>query len=487
MTVRIAAPARVACGIGAVVVVVTTLVAGGFAVSLFLVGLLAWALAPYAAVWLLPRVTQNAWVQTGAALAVLAGELYVRVELLFFARGSTSSLVLLFSPLYLLVVALPVGAGLGWVIGRGWRRSRPAGRGLIVAAGVACAVLAGIAAARPAWLPYGLGTLVSAKERIGPARVVAGEAVLKKMRLSSRSAWYDVGAFDGTPQETIASIADRDVVLLDPATGAEKGRLAFSPEARRRWNGFSRLVRDGAELVIVQTGGGYSEVEVLEFGGAPRWRFRPDPALPPIALLPRGVDGAGRVAFYAASKDSVYRLDATGGVVWTRTTGGLVNALDVAAAEQGQPALVVAVGTGGRVWTWDADGRAQEQITLPGDDYRYKLVAWPRARSLVGGSKAVRAFDLEGRRLFEHALGDFRYGDAVAVRLESAGPPHLAVLAAAPREVGLARLLVFSAAGDLVYDEILPTYARVMTAADGAGRGQMLLLSDASGLVAYRK
>jgi hypothetical protein len=119
MNVRVANPARIVCGLGAGVVVATTLVAGGFAVSPFLLGLLAWALVPYAAVWLLPRVTQDAWVQTGAALAVLAGEIYVRVELLFFARGPTSSLVLLFSPLYLLVVALPVGAGLGWVLGRG--------------------------------------------------------------------------------------------------------------------------------------------------------------------------------------------------------------------------------------------------------------------------------------------------------------------------------------------------------------------------------
>ena len=75
----------------------------------------------------------------------------------------------------------------------------------------------------------------------------------------------------------------------------------------------------------------------------------------------------------------------------------------------------------------------------------------------------------------------------MAVRLEPEGPPHLAVVTAAPKEIVRGRLLVFSAAGDVVYDEILPRPARIIAASDGGGRRQMLLLSDGDGLAAYRK
>lgn len=480
MTSRGAAPARLACGAGAILVVVTTLVLSGGGASPTVLALLAWALAPYAAVWLLLRVTQDPWVQTGAALGVLLGEAYIRGELIFVARGSTSALVLLFSPFYLLVLALPVGAGLGWAIGRGWRRGRVIGRGLIVTAAVACAAVAALAIARPAALPFRLGAVISAKERIGPPRVVAGETFFTKTRLSSRIGWYDVGGFGATPADTIASVTDR-VVLLDPATGAEQGTLALAAQTRRQWNWFSRLVRDGGELLLVQTGGGYSEVEVLDLEGRTRWRFRPHPALPPIALLPRDLDGDGRPEFYAASKDSVYRLDATGKVVWARAASGLVNALD---ADGG---IVVAVASGGRASAWDAAGNARPSFTVPGDAYRYRLVDWPRARSLVGGAREVRVVDLEGRRIFEQPLGDFVFVDALVVRLDADGPAQLAVTAAAPREVGVGRLMVFSASGAVVYDEILPRLARMLAATDGAARRQVLLLADGHGLLAYRR
>jgi hypothetical protein len=483
---RPVAPARITCGVGAVLVLGTTIIASGGALSPFLVVFAAWALVPYAVLWVLPRWVSDPWPQVGGAIAVLLGEIYIRAEVFLFPKGSTAPLVLIFSPLYLVCLALPAGMGFGWAVGWTWRRAPPVGRGLLVGVGVVCVALATIAVFRPDLLPYGLGKVVSTKERIGPPRVVLGASFFQKTRLSRRPAWYQVGEFDTRPVDRIASIASDGAVVIDPASGAEEGTIAFSHEAVRKWNWFSRLVRDGSELFIVQTGG--SEVEVLDLQGRTRWRFRPDATLPPVALLPRDLDGDGRPEFYAASRDSVYRLDGSGKVLWERTVNGLVNALDARAADDGQPALVVALVSSGRVWIWDAEGRALKELALPGDDYRYKLLDWPSARSLVGGSRAVRAFDLEGRLFFEYGLGDFRYASAVAVRLDSPAPPYLAVLAAAPRDVGLWRLVVFSAAGEVVYDEVLPRGgASLMVVREASSARQTLLLSDGYGLLAYRK
>lgn len=482
------------CWAGAALVIVTTLIGSGFTLSVSVVALAAWALVPFVVLWVLPRWWSNPWAHAGGAIAVFLGEVYIRTQVFLFPGGSTAALALLFSPLYLTGLALPVGLGVGWTVGQAWHRSRTVGRSVVVMVGVACVLVGAIAVFRPGVLPYRLGKMVSTRERIGPPRVVVGEAFIRKTRLSSRPAWHQVGEFDAVPAQEIASINTHGAILFDPVTGAEKHTIAFSGDAGRKWNWFSRLVRDGSELVIVQTGGGYSDVEVLDLEGRTRWRFRPDDTLPPIALLPRDLDGDGRLEFYAASKDSVYRLDASGKVVWAHTVKGLVNALDAGTGGNGQPPIVVAVDAVGRAWTWDAGGRAVHEFALPGSDYRYKLVDWPHARSLVGGSRAIRALDFAGRVVFEHGLGDFRYADAVAVRLDPAGPSYLAVLAAAPRDIGFWRLLVFSAAGDVVYDEVLARGGATVMAARDASSGdqastgrQALLLSDGNGLIAYQR
>jgi hypothetical protein len=468
----------------ALVLGTTALAALPSSLSLFTLGLAAWALVP----WILLRVLvvrlSDPWVLSTAALGLLLGEAYARATVFLFPRGSTAALLLLFSPLYLGAVVLPAGLALGWLLGTIWRHTRARGRVALVSASVALVALAAVAALRPGLLPAWAARTVSPRERIGPPRVLVGDAFFQKIRISTRQGWYQVGEFDGAPGEEILSIAAGGSVLLDPATGIEKASLPFAASALQRWNWFSRLLRDGAELVIVQTGGGYSEVEVLALDGRSRWRFRPDPDLTPVALLARDLDGDGRLEFYAASRSSVYRLDGEGKVVWEREDKNLVNALDARGADASGAGRLLTVTLPGQLRLWDVEGRVVAHLTLPGDEYRYKLVDWPRPGSIVGGSRAVKVFDPTGHLLFERALGDFRLADAVAVP-DGEGGPFLAVLGAAPRDVGLWRLLVFSAAGETVYDEVLARGITLLTALDGAGRRSLLVAGD--GLWAYRR
>jgi hypothetical protein len=463
-----------------VLVVGTTLAVAPF--SLGALGVALWAMLPYVVHRLLARRSADPWPLAVGGAAILAGDLYIRAEVFLFPRGSTAAIALLFSPLWLTVVALPAGLALGWLGGRGWRRSGPLGRGLLVAVAAVGLLAGALTLYWPALLPGPLARRVSAKERIGTPRVVLGHGVLVRTRLSERPSWIQVGRFGEGGGEALAAVTSAGAVLLDPTTGAPGARLPFAEAAGRRWNWASRLVRDGPDLLIVQTGGGFQDVGVFDLAGNARWTFRPDRTLPPIALLPRDLDGDGRIEYYAASKGSVYRLDGAGRVVWERASDGLVNALDAAPAGGGKPGLVMAVDSMRRVRLWSPEGKPAGELSLRGDDYRFRLVDWPGSRSLAGGSASVRVLDLEGRPVLEHPLGDFRLADAIALSLDGGGP-MLAVLAAAPREVGYWRLLIFSPDGALVYDEILPGGGTLLAAPD---RGQALLLSG-GGLWTYRK
>jgi outer membrane protein assembly factor BamB len=477
MTWSARAVARILAVTGLGLTTATTLAAGGFAPGVL--AFVLWGAAPYALLLVLTRVLANGWAIVGGAAAVLLAEIYIRAEVFLFPRGSTAALALIFSPLYLSIVALPAGLGLGWLAGQWWSRSGRVGRATL-AAGLGTVVLvAAVAYLRPALLPGPAARFVSARERIGPPRVLSGEGALSRIRLADRPAWYQVGEFDGgVAGDVIAAIEADTVALLDPATGMLRGRIPLGAEARRRWSWSSRLLRNGSELLVAQSGGGYQDVAVLDLSGQLRWSFRPDPSLPPIALLAADLDGDGRPEFYSASLGAVYRLDTEGRVVWQRTLPGLVDSLDAAPPGGGRPGLVAAVTSARRIHLFTAGG---EPVAAPPlaerEAYRFTFVDWPRSRALVGGVERVVVLDLEGRPLWQHPLGDFRFHEARAARLDPAAGPHLAVLAAGPRDTGRWRLLVFSGDGALVYDEILASGGRLLVARDPGGSSDALLLA----------
>jgi hypothetical protein len=463
----------------------TTLMAAGFAPGAL--GFALWAAVPYVLLIVLTRAVTNGCALVWGAASVVLAEAYIRAQVFLSPRSSTAALALIFSPLYLSFGALPAGLGAGWLGGRLWRRSGPGRRASMLAVGGIAVLVIAVATIRPGVLPGPVARLVSARERLGPPRVVIGDGVLSKTRLAERPAWYQVMERDGGAiGEVIVAVEGGTMTVLDPRTGAPRRQVPLTDEARRKWNWFSRLVPDGSDLLIAQTGGGYSEVGVLDLAGQLRWAFRPDPTLPPIALLPADLDGDGEPEFYSASLRSVYRLDKTGRVVWQRTVEGLVNSLDVAPGG-GQPGLIAAVTSTRRIHVWSAAGDPLATLSLVEKEaYRFTLVDWPRSRSLVGGSERVTVLDLEGRPRLQYPLGDFRFQEARAVRFGEAAGAHLAVLAAGPRELGRWRLLVFAPDGAPVYDEILAGGGRLHVLADGDSAREALLLAG-EGLWRYRR
>jgi hypothetical protein len=138
--------------------------------------------------------------------------------------------------------------------------------------------------------------------------------------------------------------------------------------------------------------------------------------------------------------------------------------------------MVAAVTSARRVHLFTAAGDPIATVPIvEREAYRFTFVDWPRARALVGGVERVVVMDLDGRPVLEHPLGGFRFQEAQAVRLAAA--PHLAVLAAGPREVGRSRLLIISPEGAVVYDEILARGGRLLVVRDRADARDTLLLA----------
>jgi hypothetical protein len=472
--------AAIAAAAGTVLVVATSALGGTW--SLALVAFVLWALLPYGLLALAGSVLPDAWSAGGAGAAMLVVEAGVRASVFLYPRGSIAAVALVFSPILVGMSAVPGAVG-GWVLGWAWRTGSAL---LRLAGGLAAASVLGLTVlglARPELFPTAVWRRRSTLARIGEPRVVLGGDAFEIVPVSDRAAWHVAGRFDEGPGELVAVVDNRGADLLDPADFRRRGHADFGPVRGGIWNWFSTLVRMDGRLVVVQTGGGYSDVKVQELDGRVLWSYRPDPNLPPTALRPADLDGDGTVEFYASDHDATVRLDAAGREVWRRPTS-MAHLVGVAARSGGSPAWVVAVEYARRARIWDETGAPLAELPLTAQDNVFGTVDWPETRAIVLGGATVRGIALDGKPLFEMPLGDFFLSDVLAVRFTPAGRPHLALVGATPRDVGRWRLLVLSSDQKVVYDEILDRSVRLLKARRADG-GETLFMSG-NGLRALR-
>ena len=474
--------AGIFAAIGTLVVVSTSVVGSGFQAGGLV--LAAWALLPYGVLLLAARIVSNGWVIGGAGAVTVAAEVGIRASVFLFPRGSTAAVALVFSPVFLGVAALPAGALCGWLMGRAWRVGRTGVRAATLGVAAVVFALVAVGFARPDLLPWALATRHASLERIGPPRVVTGSAAFESAGVSRARAWFQTGDFDGRPGDEIAVVDHRGVTLLDPSDFHARERVDFGAEPGRLWNWYSKLARLEGRLVVVQTGGGFSETEIRELDGRLVWRHRPDPKLPPRALLPAELDADGRLEFYVADGRSIARLDGDGRDVWRAVTpfgAGLV--LSESSRTGSRPGWVVSFVHPGSITIRDHTGAVLAKLPA-GEGGPVTVGEWKDRRVILTGTSSVRGLELDASAVFDVPLGDFTLSHALTIRFAPAASPHVAILAAAPREVHRWRLVLISSDETIVYDEILEKPAGLLRLRGADGRESVLVSGD--GLRAIR-
>jgi hypothetical protein len=479
-TNRSARAARIGAGAGTALVVLTSLVGGSWSSGLVLFTL--WALLPWAVLAFAGTALPDAWTVVGAGASMFAVEAGVRASVFLWPRGSTAAVALVFSPVVVAAAALPGALG-GCLVGRAWRSRRISLRVAAMFAAGAALGLTTLGLARPELFPTAVLRRRAMLARIGTPRVVVGADAFEEVLVSDRAAWHVAGAFDDGAGYLVAVVDNRGADLLDPIDFRVREHVNFAPVRGGLWNSFSTLARLDGRLVVVQTGGGFSDVEVRELDGHVLWSYRPDPTLPPTALQPADLDGDGQLEFYSSDQSATVRLDGAGHEVWRRATR-MAHLVAVAPRTRGGPGWVAALEYARVVRVWDEQGEPLAELPVSADDVLVGIVDWPEARALTFGGAAVRGIALDGTPVFEIPLGDFRASQVLAARFGPAARPHLVVAAGAPRDVGRWRLLVLSPERRVVYEKILDRPIRLVKAR--APDGSETVFLSGNGLRALR-
>lgn len=110
------------------------LLAFGFALHTYTAAVLAlafrpgfwlWSLSPYLIAMVMFWRTRLPCATLGAVALPAFGDLLIHYAVFYNPQGSTAALGLVAMPLWNLVLLMPLGGALGWLIDRRWRRSGP--------------------------------------------------------------------------------------------------------------------------------------------------------------------------------------------------------------------------------------------------------------------------------------------------------------------------------------------------------------------------
>ena len=428
-----------------------------------------WALLPYALLLGLGRLISNPWVIGGAGFLALTIEVAIRLAVFVFPQSSTAAVILVFSPVLISVIGLSVGGLFGLIVGRLWQTGNLAIRGAAAMVAVIGLGLVGIGIARPALFPTAVLFKRRMLERVGEPRVVSGAEAYESVVVASGASWAQAVDADGVAGDEIALIGGGGIDILDGATFEKRERIPLGGDGRL-WSWNSRLVRLAGKLVIVQTGGGFSDTEVRATDGTLVWAYRPDPELAPDSLRPHDLDADGVPELYATNHRGLVRLDERGAEVWRRPAT-LVGILDLAPRTATDPSLIVGSGYQGLMLRWDDAGQAGGEVIAPGDSGPLALVDFPERRGIATAGAALHVIGLDGKPVFTRPVEEgMRVISALSVRHGASGPSLLAVVTGAAEHIGRARLLVLDATGAVRYDELFakaPTIFKAK-AADGA-------------------
>ena len=452
----------------------TGLLASGF--SPLAIAFILWSLLPFGMLWIAARVITNPWVIGGAGAAALTVEAGIRAGVFLYPRGSTAAIALVFSPLWIAIIALPAGALLGWAMGYVFTRTGVAVRAASTVAALAALALAFIAFARPELLPTAVIKRQQALEVIGEPRIVMGGDRYTRVLVRNVSAWLMPGEFDGQPGDELAIVDHQGAEVIDATSLERKLFIPFEGERRVNWRGTSRLLRTGSGFVVAQTGGGYSTTEVVNLDGSPRWSFAPDPKLPPTAMLPADLDRDGEVEFYASATKEVTRLDADGAKVWSRDAT-LSHIVAVRPRDRGQPSWVVATRHGAGIDIWNDAGDRIANLPWP-DGRVHGVVEWPSERVVIVGDRSIRGVSADGANRFDIPIEPTMSLTQVAAWKPDAGsPPLLAVVAGGDRYVRRWRLLIYQAQQP-VYDEVFDAVPQLHAVERAGGAATLFVVVD---------
>jgi hypothetical protein len=304
-----------------------------------------------------------------------------------------------------------------------------------------------------------------------------------------------IGNYDRAPGNEIAIFGLSGGQFLSCQDYRSLKTYKFKKDDGRKgsWLGFAPELVDvdnDGNFEIMKSGGGYSDVGLLDSEGKLLWEFHPHPKLPPRKMIAADIDKDGAVEFYVADYTGLYRLDHKGDITW-KITNEKFSDVNVIRDKRFKRPRVIGLTSGrnkGEFQIFDSEGRMVKRFSPEVQKYRFDIINWPDNESSyvltesIGFRKCrMSVMDLDGEVIFDYQLKKFPFYHGlrgVAVKFDKEEKPYLVVSARSRAANRLTRLTIFSPSGDLIYGETLQSWGLLCVNPSKQDKNEVLLVKD---------
>jgi len=288
-----------------------------------------------------------------------------------------------------------------------------------------------------------------------------------------------VDQYDEDPEEDILVLSGRKGVLL--ALSDQRMKRMISLKA-----GFRPVaVSSQKSFLVLATGGGYSNIGLIDHDGKYLWKHIPSGELPANQMLGGDLNRDGIVELYVAGRRGLHRLDLKGGQLWTfgnhQYTG-----LGLLRDQEHKSGSIIAknpdANNGGDFEIVDLNGKMIKRVKSPAKGIiSFQVCHWPSTENILAYSGSViYVVNLKGDVLFKHDLGEQIFAIAgTGVKLLAQKPKCLAILAKLRSSTRQSTLLIFSSKGILLHEELLSVSLGINSIRSKDAGSEQLLVGDA--------
>ena len=227
-------------------------------------------------------------------------------------------------------------------------------------------------------------------------------------------------------------------------------------------------VNNDGTFEIMQGGGGFGKVGLLDSNGNTLWVFQPDPELPPKRMVIGDLDNDSVYEFYVADYDGLYQLNDKGKIMWKinnqASNGSSIGDVEVLIDRKTNRHYLITVNDSlnydGVFQIYDYMGKQIRQFPTPFPIMEFDIVEWNETVFILAGyleDKAV-LMDLSGKIIYQFKLENFplyHLPQGIAVKFSPNENEYFVLLAHSRSSVGLTQLNIISPEGKIIYQEII--------------------------------
>ncbi len=444
-----------------------------------------WSFLPYGVFFIISSRLKKLSIIMTCGLSILAFDIILKIDILFFPSSSTAPIGLIIIPFLLLILILPIGIFLGWLLSKGLHQIKLSNMVSHILSSLVIVLV---------FIILGLSTFIAPSFNRPERKTgvnISNHNIKKELLLQDFFPGYirniQYLEIPNSQKKEIAILSQSDIIRLnaDDLTTSSKVSLV-DKKNNRIWVGLNPYLIDidnDGIYEIMEGGEGYGKIGILDSKGKRIWEFKHDSNLHPNKMIVGDLNKDTIPEFYVADRSGLFQLNTKGQIVWKVGNDSILD-IDIISVNDLLPDIAVSIDHNNLIQFWDFQGKMLRKITPEVKIDRIVPILWSGAVHFLSknyGNNAIIILNLDGKSVFKKNLSNFlayHAQHAISVQFSPNKEPYLAIIAYSSSTIGTSQLTILNSSGIIIYQETIKGHSPLFAHSIPGVKSQVLLIGE---------